>query len=216
MDREGKLAHLANLRREVETLEAELQPVAVGPSWPPTHYYTTYHIMAGMVLGLISASTSLLFNIVGAPMFGRHPLELIRVYLTFPMGEKALTLDASESGFILAAGCCLYLGTGMIGGIPFHMILSRWFDKSSFGKRFIVASILGIGVWLVNFYGILYWLQPLLIDGGRWIVEETPIIVAVMTHLVFGWTMLLVDEWGRFVPYRTNVQSRTGTRESAS
>lgn len=206
MDREGKLAHLAELRAEMESLEAELHTKQVGPTWPPKRYYATYHILAGMVLGLIAASTSLLLNIVCAPMFGKHPLELIRIYLTFPMGAKAMDLDTSENGFILAAGCCLYLGTGMIGGIPFHMILSRFFDKSTFGKRFAVATMLGIGVWLINYYGILYWLQPLLIDGNRYIVDQIPIVVAVMTHLVFGWTMLLVDEWGRFVPYHTNIE----------
>ena len=37
--------------------------------------------------------------------------------------------------------------------------------------------------------------------GGNWILEQIPPIVAIATHLVFGWTMLLVDQWGRFVPY---------------
>jgi hypothetical protein len=150
-----------------------------------------------MVLGFAAAGASLLFNIIASAMFGKHPLELIRVYLTFPLAEKALTLD---SGFILAAGCCLYLGTGMIGGIPFHMILSRWFAGSSSGVRFLVATGLGLGVWIINYYAILSWLQPALI-GGNWIVQTVPWYVAAATHLVFGWTMLLLDQWGRFVPY---------------
>jgi len=129
-------------------------------------------------------------------MVGKNPLELIRVYLTFPLGEKALT---QESGFILAAGCCLYLGTGMFGGIPFHLILSRYFDNAGMLVRFTVVSVLAIGVWIINYYGIIYWLQPAMI-GGRWIVDQIPVWVAVLTHLVFGWTLLLVDQWGRFVP----------------
>ncbi len=188
---------LSELREEVARLEAQLAPPATTePSWPPKTYYATYHLLAGMVLGLIGAASSLLFNIVGAAMVGKHPLELIRVYLTFPLGESALTL---ESGFALAAGCCLYLGTGMFGGIPFHMVLSRWFDRSPGSVRFVVTTVLAIGVWLINYYGVLAWLQPLLI-GGNWIVEQVPILVAVLTHLVFGWTLLLVDHWGRFVP----------------
>ncbi|MEK6645006.1 MAG: hypothetical protein AABZ08_13985, partial [Planctomycetota bacterium] len=164
--------------------------------WVPTTYYTNYHILAGMILGLAGAVTSLLFNIVGAAMVGKHPLELIRVYLTFPLGEKALEMD---SGFALAAGCCLYLGTGMIGGVPFHLILSRYFGQSSFGVRFLIASVLGVGVYLINFYGIIAWLQPTLI-GGNWILEKMPVYVALATHLVFGWTMLAVDQWGHFAP----------------
>jgi hypothetical protein len=196
MDINAKVAELERLKRQVASLEAELDAAVHGDAWVPKTYYATYHILAGMVLGLAGAITSLLFNIIGAAMVGRHPLELIRVYLTFPLGEKALTLD---SGFALAAGCCLYLGTGMIGGIPFHLILSRYFGRSSGGVRFAVASILAIGVWLINYYGVLAWLQPLLI-GGSWILQKIPVYVAIATHLVFGWTMLVVEQWGHFVP----------------
>ena len=197
MPQSDKLAELQELKNRVASLEAELTPRAPGTtSWAPTDYYTTYHVLAGMVLGLIGAASSLLFNVVGAAMVGRHPLELIRVYLTFPMGAPALEFD---SGFALAAGCCLYLATGMIGGVPFHLILSRYFAKSPMSVRFVVATVLGVGIWLINFYGVLSWLQPALI-GGKWIVEQIPVLVAVMTHLVFAWTLLLVDHWGRFEP----------------
>lgn len=195
MVEEARRAELEELRAKVAKLETEMAQIESG-SWAPKTYYTTYHILAGMVLGLIASASSLLFNVVGAAMVGKHPLQLIRVYLTFPLGEAALTL---ESGFALAAGCCLYLMTGMIGGIPFHLVLSRWFDDASGMKRFVIATILGVGVWLINFYGLIAWIQPMLI-GGNWILEEIPIWVAVATHLVFGWTVLLVDQWGRFVP----------------
>ncbi|GIK15756.1 MAG: hypothetical protein BroJett003_07200 [Planctomycetota bacterium] len=200
MNHEEKLESLRRqirqLQAEAAALESALAEGAGGGGWAPPGYYTTYHILAGMVLGFIGAVSSLMFNVVGAAMLGRHPLQLIQVYLTFPLGEKALALD---DGFTLAAGCCLYLGTGMIGGVPFHLILSRWFESAGLGKRFVVATGLSLGVWVVNFYGVLSWMQPLLI-GGNWIVEQVPVYVAAATHLVFGWTMLLVDAWGRFTP----------------
>ncbi|MFQ5492064.1 MAG: hypothetical protein ACE5GE_15210, partial [Phycisphaerae bacterium] len=204
-----KQAELDELRRRVSVLEADVSAEVTGQPWAPKGYYATYHILAGIILGLFAASASLLFNVVGSVMVGKHPLELIRVYLTFPMGESALELT---SGFVLAAGCCLYLGTGMIGGIPFHLILSRYFAQAGFGKRFAVATVLGIGIWLVNFYGFLYWAQPMLLeDGQRWIVDRVPWYVAALTHLVFGWTMLMVDQWGRFVPHEsTPVEGAAG------
>ncbi len=191
-----KLDELARLRGEVARLESEVASAGDSSAWAPKTYYTTYHILAGMILGFIGASTSLMFNIVGSVMMGLHPLELIRIYLTFPMGEAALTIN---SGFVLASGCCLYLGTGMFGGIPFHIILSKYFANASGPKRFVVATVMGVGVWLINYYGIIAWLQPMLIDGN-WIIEKVPVLVAVMTHLVFAWTLLLVDQWGRFEP----------------
>lgn len=193
-------AELEALRARIGSLERQIAARGAPPEWPPQGYYTTYHLLAGMVLGVIAAAASLLFNVVGAALVGKHPLELIRIYLTFPLGERALSLSTSEyAGFLLAAGCCLYLLTGMIGGIPFHLILSRYFGSSSTGTRLVVATLLGLGVWLINFYGLLAWLQPRLI-GGNWIVERVPVYVAVATHLVFGWTMLLVEQWGRFAP----------------
>ncbi|MFO0973066.1 MAG: hypothetical protein U1A27_06470 [Phycisphaerae bacterium] len=195
-------AELAALRTRVAALEQQIATQSAPSEWPPKGYYTTYHLLAGMVLGLFGAVTSLAFNVIGAALVGKHPLELIRVYLTFPLGEKALHLHATEyGGFLLAAGCCLYLVTGMFGGIPFHLILSRYFGQSSGLVRFAVATVLALGVWVVNFYGLLSWLQPRLI-GGNWIVEQVPVYVAIATHLVFGWTLLFVDQWGHFVPYQ--------------
>ncbi len=198
-ERDRKLSEIRELRARIAALEADMGRDEADASWAPQGYYTAYYVVAGMVLGTVAAAASLLFNIIGAVLTGKPALMLISVYLTFPLGEKALSMDAAQNGFILAAGCGAYLLTGMFGGIPFHLILSRYFANDAFVKRFVVASIMGIGVWLINFYGIIRWAQPLLI-GGDWIIREIPIPVAVATHLVFGWTMLLLSHWGRFVP----------------
>jgi hypothetical protein len=197
LDTDPRVAELQGLRRRVEELEREVSTLSGRAIWTPPTYYAAWEMLGGMVLGLVGAAASLLFNIIGASLVGKHPLELIRVYLTFPLGESALQI---ENGFALAAGVCLYLGTGMIGGIPVHMILGRFFKHSPFRTRFVVATVLGLGVWLVNFYGLLSWIQPWLI-GGNWIVEMVPIPVAAATHVIFAWTMLLVHRWGEFVPH---------------
>lgn len=195
--RSAKLAELHRLELEAEKLRAELYADTHPTAWAPKGYYTAYHILAGALLGLIGAGASLLFNVVGSLMVGQHPLQIVRVYLTFPLGETALTMD---SGAALAIGCCLYLATGAVYGVAFHFLLSRYFHHAGLAKRFLVTTLLGLGLWLVNYYGILSWLQPALF-GGRWIVELIPIWVGAATHLVFAWTMLAVDQWGGFEPY---------------
>ncbi len=198
MDMEEKRHELERLRHDVERLENEIAQQQADVQWPPREYYTTYHVLAGCVLGATGAMTSLLFNIIGSSAGGLHPLQLIRVYLTFPLGDAALQTD---SGLALAIGCCLYLATGTILGVPFQLVLSRWFPNATLTTRFAVVSVLGLLLWVINFYGILSWLQPLLL-GGRWIVEEIPWWVAATTHLVFAWTMLLVPPLGVFIPYQ--------------
>jgi hypothetical protein len=204
MSREAKLRALEELRGQVARLETELAQEQLGKQWPPRGYYTAYHVLAGFVLGMFGAGTSLLFNVVGSLLVGQYPLQLIRVYLTFPLGADALNIDG---GVTLAVGCCLYLCTGMLLGIPFHLLLTGRLAKASFTARLLGVSALALAIWLLNFYVLLSWLQPLLF-GGRWIVELIPWWVASLTHLIFGWTMLLVQPLGEFVPYGTKLEDR--------
>lgn len=197
-----KLRELAALRERVRRLEGELQPPA--PPFRPSGFYAGYYATTGFLLGSIAAAVSLIFNIVGSAIFGRYPLEYIRTFLTFPLGEKALALEtgtqtfAVGDGLILAIGCCLYIGTGMLLGIPFQLMFAKLQD-APWRRRFFAASALALTIWIVNFYGVLAWLQPALF-GGNWIVERIPPWVAASTHLVFGWTMLLLSPWGMFRP----------------
>jgi hypothetical protein len=202
-----KQVRLDRLRAEVAQLEAELSTAPAETSqWQATGYYTAYYATTGFMLGGLAAMSSLLVNVIGALLFGKPPLELIRVYLTFPLGEKALELTDADGGLTLAIGCCLYITTGMLYGILFQIVLTRFTAGSTPGVKFVVVSVLALAVWLVNFYGILSWLQPLLF-GGRWIVEQIPWWVAAVTHLVFGWTMLLVYPLGRYTPYRVQMEN---------
>ena len=178
--------------------------------WQAGKFYTGFYLTAGFVLGGIAAMVSLLANVVGATVAGRHPLEIIRVYLTFPLGEQALRLATAEGtgyviddGMILALGCCLYIGTGMALGSVFHVTMARLTPGRPLAVRLIWGTALGAAVWIVNYYLILSWLQPLLF-GGHWITDNAvlPWWVALATHLVFGWTMALMAPYGVFVPYQ--------------
>jgi hypothetical protein len=203
-DHETKLQHLAALREQVQELESELAAETKPTHWRPKGYYTAYYATTGFLLGMFGAATSLLANVIGSLIFSgvdgepQSPLRLIQVYLTFPLGETALKLD---NGITLAIGCCLYLGTGMLYGMIFQLALTRFTPDATFGKRLLVVSGLSLAVWLVNFYGILSWLQPLLF-GGNWIVELVPWWVAALTHLVFAWTMVIIYPWGLYIPYQ--------------
>ena len=206
-DQQDKQKRLDELRREMSALESEIASEVRDEPWQATGYYAAYHATAGFMLGGVAAMASLLVNVIGALMFSKEPLELIRVYLTFPMGAQALDYNSVDNGLTLAVGCCLYIATGMLYGILFQLVLTWFTPNSSTAVRFVVVSGLAIVVWLVNFYGVLSWLQPLLY-GGNWIVEQIPPWVAAITHLVFGWTMLLVFPLGRYVPYRVQTESR--------
>jgi predicted anti-sigma-YlaC factor YlaD len=203
-------ARLARLRAEAAELEAEIDAEKFGQAagqWARRGYYLTYYATAGFFLGMVGALVSLVFNIAGASVAGKDPLQLIRVYLTFGMGEKALD-PAFDNGLALAMGCVLYIATGMLLGIIFQVVLSRYASQAGLAGRLVWATVLAVVVWLVNFYGLIAWLQPLLF-GGNWIVSnaELPWWVALATHLVFGWTMAVIYPWGEFRPYHLQTEN---------
>ena len=206
---EVKQREVMELRRKANALEGEILEASAAVPWRLTGFYTAYYATTGFMLGLAAATVSLLVNVIGAPIVGKEPLELISVYLTFPLGEKALSLTSAtdnayaiNNGTILAMGICLYLATGMFLGVPFHVLLCRFTATASTGKRLIFAAVLGLLLWAVTFYGILSWLQPL-VCGGSWITDGKllPWWVAAATHVVFGATMVVVYPFGQFVPY---------------
>jgi hypothetical protein len=213
MDAQTKQQELDRLRTEVRQLESALAREDAEKGWQASSYYTAYYATAGFILGIFGAMTSLLVNVIAAPIAGKSPLELIRVYLTFPLGEKALLLTSGAQsayavgdGVILAIGCCLYLGTGMLLGIPVYLALSRFAGKRGLLARLAVASLISLALWGFTFYAVLSWLQPLLIGGdpGNWITNSSylPWWVAAATHLVFGWTIALLYPLGEYTPYR--------------
>jgi hypothetical protein len=198
------LNELSELRSRVAQLEAEAAAEMAGAAAPPWSrgFYLTYYATAGFFLGMIAALASLAFNVVGSSLVGQHPLQLIKVYLTFGLSERALDPQLSD-GLVLIIGCCLYIATGMFLGIPFQIILTRFANGGGLPARLAIASFVAIVIWLINFYLVLSWLQPMLF-GGNWIVDpkHLPVWVAVLTHLVFGWTMALVYPLGKFEPYQ--------------
>jgi hypothetical protein len=202
--RDRILQELNELRARVGQLE---HAVAAEPGhWQATEFYATYYATTGFILGGLGAIVSLLFNIIGSLLIKQHPLRIIQVYLTFPLGERALT-DQFNTGIALAVGCCLYIATGMVLGIFFELAIARWMPHAGLGRRLVLATALGLVLWVVNFYGILSWLQPALF-GGNWIVDPQllPPWVAALTHLVFAWTMALIYPWGTYVPYRPQTE----------
>ncbi len=208
-----KRQEIERLRARISELEAEIAAGEPDQDWRDSGYYTAYYATAGFMLGIFGAVASLLFNVICAPFAGKTSLELIRIYLTFPLGEKALELNASgQSGYavtnavILAIGCCLYLATGMLLGIPVYLAVTRFAAKGGLIARLAVAAVVSLAIWGFNFYAVLSWLQPLLIGGdpGNWITNPSylPWWVAAATHLVFGWTIALLYPLGEYTPYK--------------
>ena len=151
-----KRQELDTLRQRVEELERELESGGEREDSWGTRYYLAYYATTGFFLGMFGACTSLLFNVVGSVAVGQHPLQLIKVYLTFGLGERALSPEI-DHGIVLVIGVCLYICTGMLLGIPFQLVLTRYADRSALATRLMIATVLSLVIWLVDFYGVISW-----------------------------------------------------------
>ena len=204
MDTNAKKTELVELKQRVASLESQIAAETEHTPFRPPGFYTAYYATTGFLLGSFGAMASLLFNVIGSVLTDKHPLELIRTYLTFPLGDQAFNLPPEQNGLMLTIGCCLYLGTGMVLGIPVYLAIAKWGGGKSLGARFAIATIVSLLIWIVNFYGILSWFQAEVIEmsAENLIVNRVPPWVAAATHLVFGWTMALVYPLGDYTIYQ--------------
>jgi hypothetical protein len=197
MDAQTKKRLIEEHLEAIRGLEAQAVPEGEARTWPPDRFYLLWHVVIGLMLGAAGAVVSLVANVLGAPIFGQRALELIRVYLTFPMGGRALELDEAA---VLTIGCVLYVATGALYGVLFHLIWALYLADASTGRKLAAATAMGLALWIFNFYLILSWLQPLLL-GDNWIVRLVPFWVGALTHLAFAWTIFVGEIWGKFEAY---------------
>ena len=98
------------------------------------------------------------------------------------------SIETGKSGTLLKCSQSR-ISTGVLFGTIFAFGARKFCSGL---ERYILAGTgYGIAIWLLNFYGILSWLQPLLY-GRAFILEEIPIAVAVLTHICYGLTVAFV------------------------
>ncbi len=193
-------------RQALEELEQKLSKISGKPekSWYRSGFYTSYYVIAGLILGALAAWVSLGFNVLGAWISFGDPFRLLRVYATFFGG--AAILDGKQDGIAILLALILHSATGAVVGAPIHVVFSRFVAGMTLQKRVLAGIVLGLVMWMINFYGILSWLQPM-VSGGRQIIEQIPMWVAALTHISFTLTMLMLQPYWAFDPLR--VQSRS-------
>jgi len=177
--RQWQISGSKNARHDLAK-ETEVRPAQVGEEGG----ISTFTV--GSVAGFLGAITSLICNIAGALVLGVEPLRLLRIYATILEGRRAL--DLSQANFFIAA-FAVHIVTGILFGTIFALCARKFCTGL---QRYTLAGAgYGIAIWLVNFYGILSWFQPLLY-GKAFILTEIPIAVAVLTHFSYGLTVALV------------------------
>jgi hypothetical protein len=189
---------IARHRQAIAELEAKLARRPAGPrGWPPPGFYTTFYVVAGMTLGTMGAIASFIFNVVGSVIVAQDPMLILRVFGTFFLGQDALTTD--NLNFLMLV-LLTHVIVGALGGAVFHVVINRNFADRSSGQKVLYSALFGCAIWLINFYGVISWLQPLLV-GQAYILRLIPFWVAALTHIIYGLTLGLLQPLGRFVPY---------------
>lgn len=154
-------------------------------------------------VGVIAAWAALGVNIVGSIVVTGAPselLHLLRVYATFLHGAEALTADM-RAPEVFATSMFLYMGTGALVAAPLYLAYGRWLGWHGHAWRLGNAVWLGVAMWLVNYYVVLSWAQPVALrlvryegEPRAYITEHIPGWVAALTHVTFVAVVLLLQE----------------------
>lgn len=196
-NREQILQQIEQHRRAIAELEARLAP-PVAAEWHPGGFYTTFYIVVGMILGIIGGLTSFMFNFVGSALVAQSPMQFLRVLGTYFNGPEALT--TTDFAFLMMV-LLTHLSVGALAGAVYHVWVNRYLPEGPLNKVLGSSALFGILLWLVTFYGIISWTQPMFY-GQAYVLNEMPFWVALLTHLVYGLTLGLLQPLGKFVPYR--------------
>ena len=190
-------AAIAEHQRAITELEARLRTVPVTAMWPPPGFYLTFYVVSGLLIGILGSLTSFLFHVIGSLIVNQDPLRILRVYGTVFLGARALTTDDLNFFMLVAV---VHFSIGAAGGAVVHVLVNRYVPDRP-ALQVVLGAAYGFAMWVVNFYGILVWLQPRLV-GQAYVLELMPVWVAALTHVIYGVTLGLLQPLGRFVPYR--------------
>ena len=197
--REEVLRDIDRHRAAIRDLEAQLAEPA-STTWPPVGFYLTFYVVAGAIIGILGSLTSFMCHIIGSVLINQDPLRVLRVYGTVFLGANALTSE-DLNFFMLVA--IVHFSVGASAGAVFQVFIGR-FVPDNWGLQIILGGLYGLLMWVVNFYVVIAWLQPRLV-GQPYVLELMPVWIAVLTHLVYGLTLGLLQPLGRFVPYKPAV-----------
>ena len=165
----------------------------VEPKWR-TLYFATIGAFAGYLGSIVILGA----DIASAKLMGFAPLMVLRYYATLRDGPGALLMTSRS--FLLNA-VLMHLAVGSALGAIFVLIVSgRYIQRFT---RYLAAGIgFGLGIWFINFYLLLSWIQPL-VNGKSYILENIPWWVAAATHALYGVTIALVSH-----AFRNDVSKR--------
>lgn len=195
-------AEIASHRRSIAELEAQIDTGSsekVAAPWPPPGFYLTFYVVVGTILGVLGSLASFLFNVFGSLIVNQDPYRILRVYGTVFLGQDALTTD-NLNFFMLVA--IVHFSVGAMAGAVFHVALNRYYPNASGMQQIGLGALYGLLMWFVNFYLVLWWLEPALV-GRAYVLELMPVWVAVLTHIIYGVTLGALQPLGQFSPYTT-------------
>ena len=164
----------------------------------PGRWAPLYLATVGAVAGFLGSVSSLFFNVLGAWASGIDKLMLLRVYATIIEGPSAL--DPRNSSFFLSV-LLTHLAVGSFFGALFVLAVRRIAAGAALMRTLSYGLLFGLAIWVVNFYLLLSWLQPLM-SGEAYIVNGIPWWVAGLTHSCYGLTLALVS-----FPFQSDVES---------
>jgi hypothetical protein len=152
------------------------------------HWRVLYFAAIGSAAGFLGSLVKLVSNIIGASAMGVDPLRLLRVYGTIVEGRNALL---PNNGTSLLDTFLMHLIVGAALGAVFMLVACGQSRLRQFFPFLAQGAGFGLAIWIINFYLLLSWIQPL-VNGEAYVVKMIPWWVAAGSHTLYGLTVALL------------------------
>jgi uncharacterized membrane protein YagU involved in acid resistance len=130
-------------------------------------------ILTGAGAGLVAGIVMALVAMMATAIMGKGPFAPPAMIAAIVLGPAAMM---TPSVGVIVIGLVLHMILSMMFGVVFVLIASRIATST-----ILLGAAYGIVLWIVNFYGLSF-----VSSGARAMVANEPIMLAVLTHLVFG------------------------------
>lgn len=147
--------------------------------------------LAAAVAGFVAGAMLMVLDLLWSTLTGVSPWITSHRIAAIMMGPEALQQTTDFNLWVVAASLITHYMLGIVFGMLMAAVIAPFHFDSSAGMVLLVGAVCGLALYLLNFYGMVFFF-PWFADMRNW--------ATLVAHLIFGMViayMYLKLEWLR-------------------
>ncbi|HVA26908.1 MAG TPA: hypothetical protein VNF68_01945 [Candidatus Baltobacteraceae bacterium] len=135
--------------------------------------------LSGAIAGLLGGIAMALVAMMATAALGMGLFAAPIMIGGIALGPAAVMGGGVE---IIIVGLALHMMLSIVFGLFYALVVNAWTHEI-----WTTGIVLALALWIFNFYGV-----GAILPGAHLMAQNEPLLLAVMTHLVFGAVMAFV------------------------